>query len=96
MANTPRFFSDPPESIKSIVWQTCSRAGTGVRVSREHLTVEERSELDAHAASVAGVHQCEVIYIDGCGSCCNDEKKANLVETDCGPQCWTCANDPCG
>ena len=63
------------------------------------LTGEEVQKLNEFASQVAGSLDCKIIAIEGCQSCTNGSygwrkcwyvRWGNLVQTTCGPQCWTC------
>jgi hypothetical protein len=78
--------ADPPDNVKAIVRKLLSgrAVGRADQVSGDDFTV-----LNAFATSVGG-KPCQIRSIEGCGSCCADNYRANLVRTTCGDQCWRC------
>jgi hypothetical protein len=78
--------ADPPENVREIARKVLS----GRAVARaEQVSGDDLRVLNAFATSVAG-KPCQVTSIEGCGSCCADNYRANLVHTTCGDQCWRC------
>ncbi len=75
-----------------------NRGGTASRISKRDLKI-----LNDYAAKLAGVDDCKIRAIYGCGSCPLGCRRigglqgeleyqilGNRVVTDCGEQCWRC------
>jgi hypothetical protein len=78
--------ADPPENVKGIVRKVLSNRAVA---RAEQLSGDDVAVLNAFATSVAG-KSCQITSLEGCGSCCADNYRANLVHTTCGDQCWRC------
>jgi hypothetical protein len=87
---------DPPEDMRELVVVILRAFSDQDCVRRSQIPELVLRHLDEFASRVSGKDHCEVNAIFGCGSCCNDDRRANYVDTTCGWQCWTCAADPCG
>lgn len=86
--------AEPDENTKQIVQLVLDGGGGADPIYRASIVQPIVDLLDQYATALAG-RECKVNAVYGCGSCCNDNKRANLVHTTCGWQCWTCANDSC-
>ena len=74
-----------------------------VKFPLHDLTADEMQVLHDFASQVAGKTDCKVRSIDGCHSCfmgsfgagrgTRCDRWGNLVQTDCGVQCWLCSID---
>jgi hypothetical protein len=101
----PKDVRDIVNKLSSSFRYTIGGKGGEERIAATDVAGEELEILNKYAAQLAGVAACTVRAIYGCGSCSlgcrrggGDEiiifcKEGNLVETDCGVQCWYCCTD---
>lgn len=102
----------PPEEVREILKKinrvsevTFSGKQVVNKAAADLLSESDIELLNSYAASLAGVADCPVRAIFGCWSCesrCTRPAAGirwggNLVETDCGTQCWTggCGFEAC-
>ncbi len=85
-----KFRGEPPEEVKELLRFMFSGRPHDAAVQANEVPAVARKLLDAFASKLAG-RDCPVRAIYGCGSCCNaPNSRSNLVNTDCGWQCWNC------
>ena len=88
--------SDPSDDVKEILRQYFHEKPKEHRVERNAFTSEHLAVLDAHVALSFGQDDCEILYGNGCNSCCADGISGAYLMTTCGPQCnKICGNVPC-
>ena len=87
--------AETPEHIRSLVESLFRSKYAEERsaqnsISAGEIPTDDLQILNAFAASVAQVRDCNVSVIYDCGSCHTGGQPGELVRTDAGSQCWSC------